>query len=143
MTWASEYRLTHPDTGAEAFGHIPALDIRNGPSFPAGPIYLKYGEHRGEHRGFGFQHIWKQHFACMEDHNAAMARVQRVVADALPPGAPIHYEWGDRLEVFRLRTGSVILLLARKATEYSVVSAGYRPRNAKGPRVGALERVES
>jgi len=142
-TWTSECRLKHPGGDTEVFGHVPLLTIRSGPPFPAGPIYLKYGEHRGEHRGFGFQHIWKEHCRHIGDHDVAVDHVRRLVADALQPNTPIHYEYGERLEVFRLRTGSVILLLARslEVPEYSVVTAGYFPKNAKGSRVGALAHV--
>lgn len=142
MTWTVEQRLSHP-AGGEIYGHVPELVIRRGPTFPAGAIYLKYGEHRGRHRGFGFQHIWKEHFSGIDDHNVAMALICARVAEALQPRAPLHYETGDRLEVYRLKAGCVILeLRPSEGPSYSVVSAGYVTRNAKGPRVGALVRVE-
>lgn len=138
MAWASEQNLLHPDTGGLVFGQVPELKIHRGPTFPAGAIHLKYGEHRGPHRGFGFQHIWQEHYAHIADHDVAMDAVIRDVAKALQPRAPIFYDSGARLEVLRFTSNSIIIEWNRRTLHYSVVTAGFVRKNAKGSRVGAL-----
>lgn len=141
MTYSEEDKLPNLVTGLFEFGHVTEIKIRRGPVFPAGPIYLKYGVHLGQHRGFGFQHIWKQHCPGEVVQSIAMQKVCALVQAALPPGAPVFYEIGRKLEVYRIQTGRVILELFNSDTpHYSVVSAGYRPNSAAGSRVGMLRR---
>lgn len=142
MSYLSEDILTNPVTGTNVFGLVPEISVRGGPTFPAGPIHLKYGLHRGPHKGFGFQHIWKQHFREHASHEAALPAVIEFIQKALPASAPLFYEYGNRLEVFRIYTGRVIIELYDRSVQphYSVVSAGYRPKSAAGARVGALVR---
>ncbi|MBO9778116.1 hypothetical protein J7379_20890 [Xanthomonas phaseoli pv. dieffenbachiae] len=143
IEWTREQRLLHPSNGTDVYGLVPQLNFKSGPPFPAGAIHLKYGEHRGKHRGFGFQHIWREHCAHIVSHDEAMAFVCEMVAKALRPNTAIYYEFGERLEVFSLRAGQVIIELARTSVPetYSVVTAGYKPTYAKGSQVGALKRV--
>lgn len=142
MNWTVEQILTHPDTGEEVYGHVPELRIHKGPTFPAGVIQLKYGEHRGPHRGFGFQHIWKEHYSHLVGHDEAMDFIRKALAKALQPRAPLFYDAGDRLEVLRLNSNSVIIEWNMQTKTYSVVTAGFVRRHVKGSRVGALIRAE-
>lgn len=145
MEWTSEHRLVHPSTGLDVFGKVPEIAIRRGPTLPAGPIYLKYGEHRGKNLGFGFQHVWKEHCPHIIEHDVALKAVIAHIAKALPPSAPLFFETGRRLEVYRIQTGRVIIELFNANTNpyYSVVSSGYRPSSAAGSRVGYLERSQN
>lgn len=140
--WNRNDPLVNPASDEHLFGWVPQLKIHRGPTFPAGGVVLRYGEHRGPHSGFGFQHIWRQHFFRIEDHDEAMERICDHVAKSLAPRTALHYETGARLEAFRLITGSTVLqLLDGDQPVYSVVTSGYFPRNGKGPRVGALAGV--
>jgi hypothetical protein len=134
-------RLLCPISNTEVFGSIPELKNRNDAVlFPPGAIHLRYGQHFGRHRGFGFVHIWNQHFASIEHHDTALDAVRHAISRVLRPGASIHLEAGNRLECFRPSVGVAILELRATGndTYYSVVTGGYVPRNAKGPRIGAL-----
>ncbi|MEB1723070.1 hypothetical protein VDR40_21485, partial [Xanthomonas campestris pv. campestris] len=81
IEWTREQRLLHPSNGTDVYGLVPELNFKSGPPFPAGAIYLKYGEHRGKHRGFGFQHIWREHCAHIASHDEAMSFVCKMVAN--------------------------------------------------------------
>lgn len=142
VNWTSEQFLSHPVTGDTAYGHVPELKIHRGPTFPAGAIHLKYGEHRGPHRGFGFQHIWREHYSGIANHDDAMEAIRKHLAEALQPRAPIFFDSdsGDRLEVYRFKSNSV--LIEWRNGIYSVVTAGFIRKITKGSRVGALISVE-
>ena len=134
-------RLLCPVGGTEVFGRVPEIRQRNGTLLlPGGEIFLRYGHHLGPHRGFGFVHIWKEHVSEVGDHEAAVDVVRDTVARALRPGTGIHYENGDRVVCFRPHAGVAVLELRQhdRHIHYSVVTSGFNPPKAKGPRIGAL-----
>ncbi len=141
--------ILNPETKAPAFGHIPDLTTP-GKRFPAGPICLREGKHRGPHKGFGFEHIWREHFAQETDPSVAEQTVIEFVVKILIPGATIHYEGGlgkqsNRVAVCRRMHGIIILeeiLDSTNSVNYSIVTAipGGKPY---GPVIGALGRASS
>ena len=107
-----EERLLCPVRGTEAFARVPEIRDRNGAIvLPGGEVFLRYGQHLGPHRGFGFMHIWKEHEVSIEDHDAALDVVRHEVARVLRPGTGVHYEGGDRVVCFRPRSGVAVLEL--------------------------------
>jgi hypothetical protein len=136
--WHKEVRLQHPTNGSEVFGILPEILVHRGPRFPAGPVYLKYGAHRGPSRGFGFEHLWKAHFHHIGDHDVALLAVRKHVAECLAGPVTVFYQMEPRLETARFRVGNVILEhISRPESHYSVVSGGYC-RDGKGIQVGRV-----
>ena len=125
-------RLICAATGNTTFAMFPELGFAG---FPAGPIVLKYGKHLGGSRGYGFQHIWREHYPRIADHDVAQNVIIGYVSSILVTNAPIYYEAGSRVAVFKASAGQVIVEL--RGAEYSVVTA-YASRNAKGSWIGAL-----
>jgi hypothetical protein len=149
--WDQDMCLVCPSTSTTVFAQVPQMTPRDGPDFPAGPIHLRYGVHLGPNRGFGFQHIWAEHFAHIEDHDLAMAAVIKSIAAVLLPETDIFYaqpkpvkpgrkKQNDRATVFRLSTGLVIVELRPDTPpHYSVVTGGYNNlTQKKGSLIGAL-----
>ena len=131
-------RLPHPDSAMPVFGHFPELGVKNGPLFPSGEIVLAYGHHLGPNRGFGFQHIWVEHFRRMEEHDAALERISRFVAGILRPRTPIYYELGSRAAIFRGSAGQVIVELRDGPNPFYSVVTAFVAHRVHGDRVGAL-----
>lgn len=121
--------------------HFPDIVLRGESLFQAGRIVLRYGEHQGPNRGFGFEHIWKEHFGGVADHDTAMADVERFVRAIVRPGVAIHYEAGKRAAIFSSLNGLAIvqeMVDGQNVIFYSVITA-FSGRNANGSRVGAVQ----
>ena len=58
-THKNEY-IVNPNTGTTTFGTVPEIPHPQY-CFPEGEIILRYGEHRGPHRGWGLCHLWQEH----------------------------------------------------------------------------------
>lgn len=142
---AADHPLPCPGTGSNIFGHVPQMQVRGGPLFPEGHIQLHYGAHYGPNRGFGFQHIWAEHYRHIQDHDGAMAEIAKAIQAILKPTTDIFYVppkervGKERASVFRLSAGLVIIEL-RDGTNpfYSVVTGGFNPGEKKGTLIGAL-----
>jgi hypothetical protein len=125
------------------------MRVRGGPTFPAGAIQLHYGIHYGHNSGFGFQHIWAEHYKHLGDHDAAMGVITKAVSDILRPNTEVFYvppkpspkKKRERANVFRLSAGLVIIELRADANTpfYSVVTGGFNPGEKKGSLIGALD----
>ncbi len=137
--------INNPATGTASFGVFPAIDLA-GVEFAEGPIYLRYGTHLGNGRGWGFEHIWQARFATAVDQTAAMPLVTNLLNSILVTGAPIHYEYGlgsaeDRSAVFRSAAGVVIVerrFDGANNTFYSIVTT-YQARKVNGAIIGNLK----
>lgn len=145
--------LICPIGKSEVFANIPAITLRSsGEALPAGPVYLRYGRHFSANKGFGFQHIWTEHYPYIVDHDAAMERIRNELAAVLRPGTEIFHDServkkgaltkqsdSKRLNVQRLHLGIVIVALMPGAhPHYSIITGGYNPGYTKGSLVGAL-----
>lgn len=138
--------IANPKTGELEWGHFPGVDVKTR-IFPAGPIRLRYGEHRGPNNGFGLEHIWEAHFKNDELDNpiAALDAVADFLLSVIQPGSKIFYEFGngkagDKTTVFRSSKGIVIVeerLDSNNCTFYSIVTA-FPGRNAYGQLVGTM-----
>jgi len=120
---------------------FPDCYLRNTELFSSGPIVLRYGRHLGPNRGFGFEHIWKEHGGAYPDHDEAMEKVEARVREVIRPGAEIFYEAGSRAAIFSSIRGMAIVERkpdGNNASIYSVVTV-YKPRKVNGSRVGAVE----
>src|SRR6478672_10097798 len=139
--WTSEQNLICPIGRTEVFARVPAMKVRGGISFPAGDVHLRYGSHFGYNSGFGFQHIWREHFHHIKDHDEALEAVRRNIAKVLRPATQIFYEAdrGQRASVHRLHVGIAIIgLRAAPTPHYSVITGGFNPGKTKGSLIGAL-----
>jgi hypothetical protein len=122
--------INHPTNGTPKFCDFPAVRAR-GKQFSGGPIYLREGMHKGKNWGFGFRHIWAEHFKEETDPIAAERTVVGFVAQILTAGSAIFYEGGtgslaDRACVLRSAEGVVIVeerLNRSRPAIYSVVTA--------------------
>lgn len=135
--------IPRPTQFLQVVGTFPELEI-NHETWLSGPIELYYGEHRHDGGGYGFQHIWKDHFKAINDEAAALSKVLVFLQNILVPGAPIYYEHalgrlGQRAVVLKAQNGMVVLERRIKAgaDTYSVVTA-YLRRDPTGYKVGAL-----
>lgn len=140
--WSRNQELVCPIGKTTVFARVPEIQVRGGPTFPAGDVFLRYGEHFGYNNGFGFQHIWREHFHHITDHDAAMEEVRLRIAKILRPSTHIYYDNTHRKprpNVFRLHVGVVILeMRAGAVPHYSIITGGFNPAKAKGSLIGAL-----
>lgn len=140
--------INNPRTGTPIFGMFPEI-VHQKVKFEAGPIYLRYGEHRGAHRGFGLVHVWREHGKEIRRETQsplltveeAIEIIPGYVAGLLIKGAPIHSEFDQKMRcmVVKIRKGVVLLepfLDGDAGTYYSIVTA--YGGQAKGPKIGAL-----
>ncbi|WP_146187177.1 hypothetical protein [Novimethylophilus kurashikiensis] len=135
--------ILNPSTGTHEFGRFPEINSRH-VKFPAGPIVLRHGQHRGPNSGFGLVHIWKEHFPVHDSVDQASSHVIGFIQNILRPGSKIHYESelgrrANRPLVWRNREGTAILEL-REDTDgpvYSIVTA-FRSRGPVGFQIGSL-----
>lgn len=136
--------VINPTTGLPSFGTFPAINSQ-GAVFAGGPIYLRYGEHYGTSRGWGFEHIWQARFPTAIDIAAATPLVTGLIGRIIVSGASIHYEFGlgsasRRSTVFRSSAGVVIVeerLDGLNNAFYSIVTA-FGATKAYGPVIGAI-----
>ena len=124
---------------------MPSLKLRGRALFPPGTIQLRYGAHYGPNHGFGFLHIWREHFNHIRDHDEAMRKVKASIANILKAGTAIRHDTNaTATRVFVVRIGAGIVVVEHLRDEgfpaiYSVVTGGYHPReNTKGSVIGAL-----
>lgn len=145
--WIAEESLLCPVSNTVVYGKIPQLSYRGSVIFPAGDIYFKYGIHYGPGSGFGFQHVWKEHYPHVKDHDDAMERACRMIAKVFRPNAQVFYDplhpanirAASRVTAFRLHVGNVVIALRDEDTPfYSIVTGGFGGANAKGSLIGAL-----
>lgn len=138
--------ITNPYTQTPVFGKFPEIN-HNLYRFPEGNIYLKYGNHYRQNKGFGLVHIWKSHqhelipmgYETMEDS-------AKYVADILSSGATIHCEFAsmgdnERVAIVKSRLGLLIAEHRFDGTNqdyYSVVTA-YKNRSVHGSLIGQLK----
>lgn len=136
--------LPHPSNGGTIYGIFPK--VRHAKlELPAGDIVLRYGEQRGYHRGFGFMHIWHEHYGHIARQDDAIVAVCAVVASIIRPGAAIHDEGNGRALILKTPTGVVIVELNHRGDNtpfYSVVTC-FDGRKTHGPRVGAVVEVSN
>lgn len=136
--------ILNPLTGLPLFGLFPSIAQKE-VLFEGGPIYLRYGQHVGYSRGWGFEHIWKARYPNICVFDEAMPAVTGLVTKILVQGASIHYEYGigraeNRSTVFHSREGVVIVeerLDGQNKAFYSIVTA-YPGKKANGPKIGAI-----
>ena len=136
--------INSPVTGTPKFADFPALKPR-GKAFAGGPIYLREGKHRGPNNGYGFQHIWQEHFSAEVDPKEAELQVATFVATILVVGSSIHYEGGigsqvDRAVIWRHANGIAILeerTDGQGSIIYTVVTA-FKTGGPKGVLIGKL-----
>lgn len=140
--------INNPRTGTPVFGMFPNIVYQN-TELEAGPIYLRYGQHLGPHRGFGLCHIWHEHKKEIQQATKsplltveeAVEVIPEYIAGLLIRGAPIHSEFDQkaRCMVVRIRKGIVLLEPHKDGqaeTFYSIITA--YGGQAQGPRIGAL-----
>lgn len=137
--------ILNPATSTPSFGAFPGFTVReSGRVFAPGPIQLRYGEHFGPHRGYGFTHIWREHFPGANVESDALAQVIQFVQSVLAKGSGVFYEGGTGRHERRAivcRVGKMLVVLeemtdAENNILYSVVTA-FRS-NPKGVRVATL-----
>lgn len=139
--------IPNPRTNSLDWAHMPALTT-SGKTFPAGPIRLRYGEHKGPERGFGLAHIWearKYKSAAMATPMAALPVIEAFITSILQVGADIFYEGNlatssDRAMVFTSSAGAVIVeerVDGYGKAWYSIITAIPRT-SAKGFKIGNL-----
>lgn len=139
--------ITNPKTETVDWGFFPGVDVKTR-VFPAGPIRLRYGEHKGPKRGYGLAHIWEAHFKSDELNTPmqALPVIADFVSEILRAGAQIIYEYGngragDKSTVFKSRKGVVIIEERQDAqnnTFYSIVTA-FPGTKVHGKLVGTLK----
>ncbi|WP_312771245.1 hypothetical protein [Pseudoxanthomonas mexicana] len=142
--WADNDLLVSPQTKSTVFGNVSALRLgRDQIIAPAAPVYLRCGAHFGPNWGFGFRHIWKEHFSHVPERDEAAHQISAFVAQLLKKTTPVHYDQ-DSQEEGRTKATALRVLVGLAVIEYlpaealwSVVTA-YRGRNTKGPAVGSL-----
>jgi hypothetical protein len=131
--------ITSPVSGTLIFCTIPTF-MADGNSIAASPVYLKEGEHRALHSGFGVWHAWVGHFAHCTTYAQAELEVAEYVAAALVCGAEIYWQGNKKCAVLQCGQRLVILELSTDGsnnTYFSVVTA-YDKQQAQGTLVGAL-----
>lgn len=136
--------IVNPVTGLPIFGVFPSIDQKE-VKFEGGPIYLRYGQHFGYNRGWGFEHIWQARYPGICLFDEAMPVVTGLVTKILVGGASIHYEYGlgssdRRSTVFRSSAGVVIVeerVDGQNKAFYSIVTA-YPSKKVNGPKIGAI-----
>lgn len=129
-------KLLHNSFGDEVFANFPNLSKHG---FPAGTIKLKHGEHKGIHSGFGFHHIWKEHFSHIDNETAAQTYIIERLQIKLKFGM-IYHEHGKRNIIFKPKEGVVILQLTYDGTGnpfYNVITC-FSQGNPHGIRIGQL-----
>lgn len=141
----AKHPILNPATSTLSFGAFPGFTVReSGRVFAPGQIQLRYGEHFGPHRGYGFTHIWREHFPGTNVEPDALAQVVQFVQSVLAKGSGVFYEGGTGRHERRAivcRVGKMLVVLeemtdAENNTLYSVVTA-FRS-NPKGVRVATL-----
>lgn len=98
--------VTNPLTQTHVFGNFPEI-LKYG--FEAGEIFLKYGEHKSEHKGFGFMHIWYGHFKTITDPVLAESTVCDFITSVINHGGIFYEANGNRNLIFKGGAGTVIL----------------------------------
>lgn len=133
--------ILHP-SGSESFGTIPELrsyGIRRG------EIYLRVGEHRGAHKGFGILHIWEAHQSDLVKYGCvSIDQVAQHIANMVVHKAQIFCEFqrvghDNRLTVMKTPKGLLVLEPRddRRGFGYYVVT-WYPKRTASGTLVGQV-----
>ncbi len=132
----ARYRLIiNPNTGNVSFGTIskPKIKDRSGRDiWPEASlkadIYLFQGRHIGPNKGFGVEHIWKEHKH--EIQNTSFKNTAEFVASIVYHGTPLYYEiWRQdkllRLLAYKHNTKAVLEFRYKKPYGYhwSVVTA--------------------
>lgn len=135
--------IDNPQTGRPDFGAFPSID-RQGVKFAAGPIRLRYGEHRGSGRGFGFEHIWQARFPEVLTEAEARPLVAALISRILVSGAAIQHEYGTerhrKVTIVRTSEGIVVLQEMIDGTGecwYSIVTAIAKARG-QGALIGKM-----
>jgi hypothetical protein len=138
--------IANPRTGTFDWGQFPETDV-DGYVFEAGPIRLRYGEHRGPNNGYGLAHIFEAHFKTEEADTpfAAMGAIADFLFSIICEGAQIFYEYGvgragEKTTVFMSSKGTVIVerrLDGNNNVFYSIVTA-FPSRRVHGELVGVL-----
>ena len=140
-------QILNPRTNLLDWAQMPALTT-SGKVFPAGPIRLRYGEHKGPERGFGLAHIWearKYKSATLATPMAALNDIERFITSILQAGAEIFYEGNlatvsDRAMVFTSSAGAVIVeerVDGLGKVWYSIITAIPRT-SGRGFKIGNL-----
>lgn len=138
--------IINPNSNTPVFGDFRELRTRHKKTdiiFPAGPVYLKRGEHLGPERGFGLIHIVAEHSDDVKRQGFDPLLEEGVagfVADIFVRGIKIHSEFAGGKVMLVKREGSVAVIQLRQDGEgrsiYSVVTAFNG--KAKGPVIGTF-----
>lgn len=131
--------ITSPVSGTSIFCTIPTF-TGDGKPIAASPVYLKEGEHRAIHNGFGVWHAWVGHFGHCTNYAQAELEVAAYVAAALVSGAEIYWQGNNKCAVLQCGEKLVILELSTDGSNnsyFSVVTA-YDKQQAQGTLVGTL-----
>lgn len=144
--------IAHPQTGRQSYGLIPEMKNR-GIALPSGEIHLRAGRHIGPNKGYGVNHIWKEHAHELPKWGCKLIDgVAEYVASVIVHKAPIYCEFhqtrkGYRVTVLRSAKGYVILEPIQLDDEalqfYSVVTAYRMQRRGHGTLVGNVIGVSS
>lgn len=128
-----------------SFGIFPELNGRGYQFFKA-PIYLFYGEHKGEHHGFSLYHIWEQRLRTQFNLSSETAEPFLVgELKVILSNASIHCEFehteGNHRAVIiaQVARNTVIMQYLARRQVYSVVT--WFPQGLgkkKAPRIGSL-----
>lgn len=132
-------QLINPDTGTSEFGRFPEIPEYQ---FPAGPIYLRYGIHNGPNSGFGFKHIWDEHFSHIQNSEDVQSEIVSLITSITKNGH-IYYEQGQRNIVFQLHKGILILELREDGNGnsfYSIITC-YTQGHPHGTLIGKLSNT--
>lgn len=132
--------LENPQTSNRYFGYIS--DIKG---YPDGYIVLKWGVHRGYHKGFGCMHIWIQHQADFRVKRLCntIEAVPSVINRILQPGTPVIEpdNRNGRLAVLRSSTGTLILECPKKEGDYYSIVTVYLRKDYPGTIIGSVKRL--
>lgn len=117
------------------------LKTENSEVFKCAPIFLKLGEHSERHRGFGFTHIWKEHFKEISDPQEALCVILKKLNEIITKNAEIYYEGQlakkfDRCTV-KLKSKNFVIILEKRSDYYSIITC-YPTRKVNGKKEGAV-----
>lgn len=127
--------LISPVTNSKNFAYISGVR-----GLDDGYICLKWGMHRGYHKGFGCLHIWTQHgneFIIKKFCNE-IEDLPSLIDKILIPGATILDTGTGRPAVVRNSLGTLILDCPSDSRDYYSIITFYLNSNIQGTVVGSV-----
>lgn len=138
-------KMINPSNNTTSFGVIKPLTL-NGINTDSSDIYLFYGKHIGPNKGFGAEHILKEHYKEMKQLGFVANHINDVpqyVCNIVKVGTPLYFEsagWRKtRLLAVNSINGTAVLeyINRREKPIWSVVTAFLR-RNSYGQLVSKI-----